>query len=149
MHSASRHLDPLQADLDNGLQHLTLSASLCVCENGHLPGVACIVNSAILSRGDARKFALPHTVTMQVQPLLKPHTQLIYLQSCFVYKFVPFSAAGENTEFETLKLLVHLDMYCIILQLLPGSIYLKSLCLHFANDSPYEMCQHRQCVWKH
>lgn len=51
MHSVSRHLDPLQADLDNGLQHLTLSVSLCVCENGRLPNVACTVNSAILSRG--------------------------------------------------------------------------------------------------
>lgn len=34
MRSVSRHLDPLQADLDNGsvvLQHLTLSVSVCVC----------------------------------------------------------------------------------------------------------------------
>ena len=46
MRSVSRHLDPPQADLDNGsvvLQHLTLSVSVCVCAEWSFvwPGLLC------------------------------------------------------------------------------------------------------------
>lgn len=72
MWCVSRHLDPPQADLDNGsvvLQHLTLSVSVCVFANGHLSGRACTVTSPSHGVGGrCKQFALSHIVTIQMQP---------------------------------------------------------------------------------
>lgn len=95
MRSVSRHLDPLQADLDNGsvvLQHLTLSVSVCVCAKWSFvyPGLLCHLARS-LERQVQAICSLAHSHCTDAVIVKVPHltdlTALLLHRNNFVSRF--------------------------------------------------------------